>query len=217
MKSIGLRDGENALSAWKFIKDSVCEESALGEKHGTDKSFEELIHAHNLAPTFDEHVQILSIVADTTPFHTLNEYNPKDVRDNFREEGNEDDNESKLEEAARLDETEENKSLEMSLNSAITGEIDKSNKSKKIPKAYFNPAVSRYKFRKARFHKRTSGAGRPYVKEKSSKWKLSSEILTSSEQMQSVAHGTLKITLDSGQKTREGHALYLDKGPFDIL
>ena len=65
------------------------------------------------------------------------------------------------------------------------------------------------KHQKARFHNRLSGAGKPYVKEKSAKWKLSPEIMetivdyvTSTQEMQSVAHGTLQITLDSGRKTR---------------
>ena len=64
-------------------------------------------------------------------------------------------------------------------------------------------------FRKARVHKRETGPGRQIVKEKSHKWKIDPEVmdiivnlLTSKEEMQSVAHGTLKITLDSGEKTR---------------
>ena len=180
-------------------------ESAFGQKQRMIQALEEIIHAHNLAATYEDKIQILSIIVDNTPFSVLNEYNPIEVRKKIREEnGYEEDDTSMVAQEENLDHMTD-KSLEMSLNSAINSEVNSSSKKK----VYFNPPCTHHKYRKARFHNRMSGAGRPYIKEKSIRWKLSTEImeiivdfLTSTQQMQSVAHGTLKITLDSGKKTR---------------
>ena len=181
----------------------------MGDKQVMAKSMEQIIIARNLATSFDEKVQIMSIVAETTPFSVLNQYNPINERENLMIEDGDEEEDTIIEEENVETLTETGKNLEMSLNTAMKEEAGSLTKANNTKTVYFNPIFSRHEYRKARFHNRLSGAGKPYVKEKSAKWKLSPEIMetivdyvTSTQEMQSVAHGTLQITLDSGRKTR---------------
>ena len=146
----------------------------------------------------------MSIVAETTLFSVLNQYNPIDQREKLKSEDGEEDEDTIIEEENDQTLTENS---EMSLNFAMKEEAGSSTKAKKSKMVCFNPIFTRHEYRKSRFHNRLSGAGKPYVKEKSAKWKLSPEIieiivdyLTYTQEMQSVAHGTLQIRLDSVKK-----------------
>ena len=190
------------------VKDSGFMEKALGQKVLMDSYIKEIVRAHNMASTAREKIQILSLVSKMG-FGRLKKFNPPNVKE--VESDDEDDTDIDME--TKDDEMDIEENVEDQIGNA--GDVTLINKSKEGTKDYWNPPLTWDNYRNARIHYDKYGAGGQPVEVKvQPKERIDREVLrtiidflTSDEQQQSVAYGTILVKGPDGKKVRIARAI----------
>ena len=184
---------------WTDVKDSGFVEKALGQKVLMDSYIKEIVRAHNLACNPRERIQILSLVSKLG-FDKLRKFNPPKNNEEMDEDETDD------------DEIDDDNGNVDDMEVSHAGDVKLKGESKKI---YWNPPLTWDYYKNARIHYGKFGAGgRPIEKKVYARERIKKEVLrtiidfvTSDEQQQSVAFGTILVKGPEGEKVRIARAI----------
>ena len=212
------------------VKDSGFVEKALGQKVLHDSYIKEIIRAYNMAPDARARTQILSLVSKMG-YGRLKKFNPpmekkaatklavqednQDMEidnDLFPVEHDDNDEESSDDESSD-EESNTEKNIEDHIGDA--GDVTITNESKKESVEYWNPPITWYKYKNARVHyDKFKAGGQPVEVKVQPKERIDREVLgtiidflTSDEQQQDVAFGTISVKASDGRKVKIARAI----------
>ena len=214
---------EDAPEIWRDLKESGCVEETMGFQGFLDSNLEVIIEAHNMAPTPDDRLQVVTAVADVK-FKKLDQFNPpKTPKPKIQNNLLESDTEEEQGDNELAPKDEEMPSVDEEMRSTDEGETkDKGNdelsdiasNSKeagtKKPKRYWNPPLTAKFHRKSKVHRTISKAALQKVKKKVRRRQTVEtgtiafvvDILTSEQHQQGVAHGTMLVKCSDGTRVR---------------
>ena len=180
----------NKRGIWKMLKESGCVERQLGFKDFLDSHLREIIKGYNMSGNSDERLEIVSHVAKI-PMRRLGQFNP-DPPKNPKEHG---------------DNSGENNEDNGSINN-LDGTVKRS-------VLHWNPPLTVGFLRKAKVHRHTyKAAGQRVKRKKQIRQRINREtlefiieVVTSEEQQQGVAHGTLLMKGVDGERVRVARAI----------
>ena len=186
----------NKRGIWKMLKESGCVERQLGFKDFLDSHLREIIKGYNMAGNSDERLEMVSHVAKI-PMRRLGQFNP-DPPKNPKEHGDNSDHQPAGGE-----------------NNGDNGSINNLDGTVKRSVLHWNPPLTVGFLRKSKVHRHASKAAGQRVKRKKrirerinrEALEFINEVVTSEEQQQGVAHGTLLMKGVDGERVRVARAI----------